>query len=163
MAAGSATSLVHATCVAFEDDGVLILGPSGSGKSDLALRLIDESGSGGGLEPMPCMLVSDDQVVLHRAGDVLVATAPEALRGLIEVRGLGIMPVQQIRDRAVVRLAINFSPHGAVERMPDPALPEIEIAGALVPGLSLSPWEASAPAKVRMAIRSLRRNPSSAT
>ena len=71
---------VHGTCIAIDGAGVLLRGPSGCGKSDLALRLID-----GG-----AVLVADDRVSLEaRAGD-LVASAPDALAGLLEVRGVGI-------------------------------------------------------------------------
>ena len=71
--------MVHATCVAIGDRAVLLCGPSGSGKSDLALRLID-----GGAQ-----LVADDQVVLRAEGGRIVARAPEALAGRMEVRGIG--------------------------------------------------------------------------
>ncbi|MDE0940637.1 MAG: HPr kinase/phosphatase C-terminal domain-containing protein, partial [Pirellulales bacterium] len=78
-----AETLVHATCVAIGEVGVLLRGPSGSGKSDLALRLIE-----GGAK-----LVADDQVVLSEVAGSLLASAPAALRGKIEVRGCGILDI----------------------------------------------------------------------
>ena len=72
---------LHATCVAIEDQGVLLTGPSGIGKSDLALRLIDQG----------AMLVADDQVIVASHGDQLVAHCPEATRGLLEVRHVGLL------------------------------------------------------------------------
>src|SRR6185312_10220968 len=69
--------LLHATTVAIDGAAVLLRGPSGSGKSDLALRLIDAG----------ARLVADDQSELRRVGEVVVVRAPDALRGLIEVRG----------------------------------------------------------------------------
>ncbi|WP_040850329.1 HPr kinase/phosphorylase, partial [Nitrospirillum viridazoti] len=75
---------VHATCVSVGGAGVLLRGASGSGKSDLALRLVDAG----------ALLVADDQVALAAdpTATLLTATAPERLAGLIEVRGLGILP-----------------------------------------------------------------------
>ncbi|NHF71583.1 HPr kinase/phosphorylase [Paracoccus xiamenensis] len=77
------TETIHASAVALEGRGVLILGPSGSGKSSLALQLI---GLGG-------QLIGDDRIVLHRADDAIVASAPAALDGLIEARGIGLIRV----------------------------------------------------------------------
>src|SRR5690606_32729552 len=82
--AGMAT--IHATCVALGDTGILLRGRSGSGKSDLALRLID----GGAL------LVADDRVALSLEGGRVIARPPAALAGYLEVRGVGPMPVPSI-------------------------------------------------------------------
>src|SRR5215475_7809711 len=82
-----AVLLVHATAVAIGGAGVLLTGRPGSGKSDLALRLVDGGAA----------LIADDQVMLQRDGDRLIAGFPDAapaeLRGRLEVRGLGLMPV----------------------------------------------------------------------
>src|SRR5690606_10091511 len=80
---------LHATCIAFGEFGVLLIGPSGSGKSDLALRLIDEGGFGIGTSRLEAALVSDDQVLLQRQGDEVMASAPATIAALLEVRGLG--------------------------------------------------------------------------
>ena len=77
----SASILLHATAVAIDGQAVLLDGPPGSGKSDLALRLIDAGGR----------LVADDQSELSRCGDVLMVSAPAPIAGLIEARGLGIL------------------------------------------------------------------------
>ncbi|WP_342640594.1 HPr kinase/phosphorylase [Rhodoligotrophos ferricapiens] len=156
-------TLVHGTCVAFGADGVLILGPSGSGKSDLALRLIDEHGSGGDGEPMSCALVSDDQVVLRRSGDALIASPPEALRGLIEVRGLGIVRVMATRPSAALRLVVTFAQRETIDRLPDFGAQTIEVANTRLPELRVSPWDISTTAKIRVAITAFRRNVSSST
>ncbi|MGE0748454.1 MAG: HPr kinase/phosphorylase [Rhodospirillales bacterium] len=134
-------TLVHATCVALDRVGVLIRGPSGSGKSDLALRLI-ETGA---------VLVADDQVAVEPVGGALRASAPGALRGLLEVRGIGIVPMESL-DSAPVGLVVDLVPIDAVERLPEPGA-AAAIAGVAIPRLALFAFEAAAPAKVRLAVR----------
>lgn len=95
---------VHASCVARDGAGVLIFGPSGSGKSLLALALID----------MGFTLVADDRVVLHGA----VAEAPEAIRGHIEVRGVGVLALAYTPKARIV-LSVVLGARG-------PRLPEME-------------------------------------
>ena len=137
---------VHGTCVALEGGGVLLLGPSGAGKSDLALRLIDSG----------ARLVGDDCIELARDGDHLVASlptsAPRGLRGRLEVRGIGIVPV---RSRARVRLGlvVELRPDGPIERQPGPAF--YTCLGVRVPLVVLDPFTASAAAKVRLAVHTL--------
>ena len=124
----------HASCAARDGHGVLLLGPSGSGKSDLLLRLLD----------CGFTLVADDQVEIAEG----VARAPAALAGLIEVRGLGIL---RLPHQATARLALVIrlgygAPLG--ERLPDPARdPEFG-----VPSVTLDPWPASAPLRVALAL-----------
>lgn len=79
---------VHGTAVAFERRALLILGPSGSGKSSLALELIATGGQ----------LVSDDRTDLRREGDRIIASAPKAIAGQIEARGLGILHADHLAD-----------------------------------------------------------------
>ncbi|MEY4983000.1 MAG: hypothetical protein RIR62_1266 [Pseudomonadota bacterium] len=97
---------VHAGCVALEGRGLLILGPSGSGKSALALSLM-ALGAG---------LVADDRTILSLRGDALHATCPPALRGLIEARGIGILNVPPL-DGARVVLAVDMGV-AETERLP---------------------------------------------
>ena len=133
---------IHATCVALETGAVLLLGPSGAGKSDLALRLIDSG----------ARLIADDGVLLAPGAAGLVARAPAPIAGLIEVRGLGVMRVPSLAS-SVVRLAVQLSPGGAQDRLPDPA--GWTHAGISVPFIVLDPWQASAAARVRLAMTSL--------
>jgi HPr kinase/phosphorylase len=133
-------ALVHGTCVAIAGRGVLLRGPSGSGKSDLALRLI-EAGA---------WLVADDQVRLSAARNRLVASAPVSLRGLIEVRGVGIVPVKSVA-RAPLALVVDLVAAKDVPRLPEPS--SVQIEGIALPHLLLAPFEASAPVKVRLALR----------
>ena len=92
-----ATVLVHATAVAIAGRAVLILGSSGSGKSDLALRLITTPLLHDG-KPLEVRLVSDDQVIVERQGDRLFASPPPTIAGRLEVRGIGILPVASVQD-----------------------------------------------------------------
>ncbi|MEK9661414.1 MAG: HPr kinase/phosphatase C-terminal domain-containing protein [Alphaproteobacteria bacterium] len=118
---------------------MLLRGESGAGKSDLALRLID-----GG-----AVLVADDRTVLHCAAGRVLLSAPEALRGRIEVRGIGIVPVPSVADIPLA-LVVDLVPSRAVERMPEARYETF--CGMAVPALSLDPRESSAPAKVRLGV-----------
>ena len=149
MTAPPATTIcVHATALAIGAAGVLLRGPSGSGKSDLALRLVD----GGAL------LIADDQVMLRRDGDRLIAgyppAAPAALRGRLEVRGLGLMPVAAA-GAVPLCLVVDLEPGRAIERLPPPA--SAYYLGVALPLLRLDPFAASAAAQVRLAVRTLGR------
>jgi serine kinase of HPr protein (carbohydrate metabolism regulator) len=134
------TETLHATCVAIGGRGVLLMGPSGSGKSDLALRLIDR-GAG---------LVSDDYTVLTAADGQLVASPPPAIAGRIEVRGLDILDVPHV---AGIPVALVIDLAEPVERLPERATRTI--VGIALPLLRLTAFEASAPVKVELALASL--------
>lgn len=138
---------VHGTCVQVHEGGVLLTGPSGSGKSDLALRLID----GGAL------LVGDDLVAVSASEQtperLIVRTAQDRLAGLLEVRGLGIMRVPAV-ESAVLDLVIQMVTADAVERLPGPEW--MTMLGRSVACLRLAPFEASAAAKVRLAAATAR-------
>ncbi|MCE2474993.1 MAG: HPr kinase/phosphatase C-terminal domain-containing protein [Alphaproteobacteria bacterium] len=126
------------TCVAVGGRGVLLQGPSGAGKSDLALRLID-----GGAE-----LVADDRVVLEARAGVLSASAPTALRGLLEVRGLGVF---RLPYRISVAVALVAELGGERDdRLPLPNT--TTVLGHELPAIRLSGERASAAARVRLAL-----------
>lgn len=128
---------VHASCVAIDGRAVLIEGPSGSGKSDLALRLIDRG----------AVLVSDDYTELTAVNGRLVASAPATIAGRIEVRGIGILATPAAPPCPVALLIRAGTP----ERMPEPqTCAMMEIA---VPMILLHLTEPSAPLKVELALR----------
>ncbi len=137
--------LVHGTCVELFGLAVLLRGPSGSGKSDLALRLID-----GGAR-----LVADDQVLLTAETGRIRATAPTRFTGRIEVRGVGIVQVATI-EAAPVALVVDLVAPADVPRLPEPN--ECRLAGITLPSIALAPFEASAAAKVRLAVLAEKRN-----
>ena len=138
MAAQDSTETVHATSVAIGGRGILLCGASGAGKSDLALRLIDRG----------AMLISDDYTIVERNGGQLTASAPATIAGKMEVRGLGVVDMP-FASEAPLALVVDLAQH--VDRMPgDPD--EWIIAGAPLPVIKLSPFEASAPIKVELAL-----------
>ncbi|MEE9299963.1 MAG: HPr kinase/phosphatase C-terminal domain-containing protein, partial [Alphaproteobacteria bacterium] len=136
-------TVIHGTCVAIDDVGLLLRGPPRSGKSDLALRLID-----GGAR-----LVADDRVVLEARDGNLIASAPAPIAGLIEVHGLGIARLDESAE-ARLGLAVELVPPEQVERLPEPESCTYE--GISLPLIRLAPFEASAPAKLRLAARTCR-------
>ena len=132
---------IHASCVAIGAKGVLILGESGAGKSDLALRLMDDG----------ARLVADDRSELYVIRGRLMARAPESIAGLIEVRGLGIV-ARPFRKNVSLALAVQI---GIPARLPDPAFylpPKGLGAVRAVPLIILDASTPSAPAKVRLAL-----------
>lgn len=153
MTAGIRGTLVHGTALALAIDqdgplaGVLIRGESGSGKSDLALRV---------LEACPwrrSRLVADDSVLVGAGEKGVMASCPAAIDGLIELRGVGISAMQRldsVRLRAVVDLV------EAAERLPEAETTTLAGAGgAALCLLRLVPFELSAPQKLRYGVRSI--------
>jgi serine kinase of HPr protein (carbohydrate metabolism regulator) len=137
-------ALVHATCVAVDGVGVLIRGAPGSGKSDLALRLIDAGAT----------LVADDycELAAVEAGPV-TATAPAAIAGRIEMRGFGLLRLPHAAA-AEIALVVDLSRSEEIERLPDRSTTRLE--GRDVPWMRLDAFTASAAAKVRLAVRAIR-------
>lgn len=136
--------------------GVLLLGPPGSGKSDLALRLIDQPGWGITDTLQRAQLVSDDQVVIKLTGGRLVASAPAALAGRIEIRGLGLVDVSH-RTEIPLALTVRLTDYDAIERLPDLEKNRFEILGVSLPTVMIDPTFASAPAQIRAALNWLNR------
>ncbi len=131
---------IHATVIDIDGDGVLLRGPSGCGKSDLALRLIDAG----------ARLVADDRTDLTLSDGRVFASAPVELSGLIEVRGVGIVSMAAL-EKTPLALAVDLVGGADVERIPEPA--KADILGFALPLIRLAPFEASAPAKVRAALK----------
>jgi serine kinase of HPr protein (carbohydrate metabolism regulator) len=134
---------MHATTVAIGGRAVLITGASGAGKSDLALRLLDRGFT----------LVSDDQTVVRRDGDRLVASAPPQIAGKLEVRGIGILDVETTTD-VPVALLVELSVD--MDRLPDETR-ERSVLGLALPLVTIDAMTASAPAKVALALDRLGR------
>lgn len=136
------SAIVHATAVAIGGRAVLLRGASGSGKSDLALRLIDAG----------ARLISDDYSVLRRENEAVVVRGPKPISGLIEVRGLGILRVEALAEAALALIA-DLVASQDVERMPEPH--SETIFGLSIPVVEVAPFEASAAVKLRFALAAL--------
>lgn len=117
--ATGAAANVHASCVALDGRGLLITGPSGSGKSALALQLM----------ALGARLVADDRVDLRRAGDGVIASCPAALHGLIEARGLGLLRAEALAQ-AELALVVDLA---VVETARLPPLRHIPVLGVALP------------------------------
>lgn len=133
---------LHASCAARGGDGVLFLGPPGAGKSELVLRLIGRGWA----------LVADDQVDLAAdPADALIATPPPALRGMLEVRGLGIFRDLPVAAPARLRLVVDLLPAGEQPpRLPEPRA--FEAHGRSLPRVALAGHEAACPDKIALAL-----------
>jgi HPr kinase/phosphorylase len=143
--------LIHATSVALGPRAVLIRGPSGSGKSDLALRFLSSQGALPGND-QPRRLIADDQTELCREGNVLIARCPAAIAGKIEVRGVGIIPVTTMLNSAIIALIVDLvSSPANVPRLPLKTQSET-LLGVTIPKLPLYPFAASAPLKLALAL-----------
>lgn len=103
---------IHATAISLDGRGVLLRGPSGSGKSLLALYLLDVFGARG----REAMLVSDDRVDVDLDGGTIRLFAPPAIAGLIELRGRGVVE-RPYRDGVKLDLVVDFVP--TLVRMPE--------------------------------------------
>lgn len=132
------TDRLHATSAARDGKAVLITGVSGSGKSDLALRLLDRGFT----------LVSDDQTVVKRDGDVLLASAPPSIEGKLEVRGIGIIEVERQSD---VPVALIVELLTDMERLPEDGR-ERDLLGVSIPLVTIDAMTPSAAAKVVVAL-----------
>jgi serine kinase of HPr protein (carbohydrate metabolism regulator) len=129
---------LHTSTVALNGRAVLISGPSGSGKSDLALRLLDRG----------FVLVSDDQTIVRKNGERLIAAAPPTIAGKLEVRGIGIVDME-CTENVPVALIVELT--SDIQRLPDDSRERL-ILGIRVPLISIDATTASAPSKVALAL-----------
>jgi serine kinase of HPr protein (carbohydrate metabolism regulator) len=128
----------HGNTVAKDGRAVIITGPSGSGKSDLTLRLLDRGFT----------LISDDRTVLKRDGDRIIASAPPTIAGKLEIRGIGIVEMDHA-DNLPVALIVELT--SDIQRMPEDSQ-ERSILAVKLPFVTIDAMAASAPAKVAVAL-----------
>ena len=133
---------IHATCISYHNKGILVIGPSGSGKSDLALRMIMDKGA---------RLVADDRTDISIDKDTIFASSPQNIAGLLEIRGIGICNFKfskRVKISLVVELVGNLKD---IERLPNPE--SYEIFGIKLPKIKLYPFESSSINKVILALK----------
>jgi serine kinase of HPr protein (carbohydrate metabolism regulator) len=139
--------ILHAGLLALRLDGLwrgaLIEGPSGAGKSDLALRALDAG----------FRLVADDRTLVWTSGAALYGRAPDALAGLIEARGHGVLEESWVAMAQIVLAVTCVAGADGIDRAPDPRVEST--LGATFPRILLDPREPSAPAKLRRAMQHL--------
>lgn len=131
------SATIHASSVAIGGRGVLIAGASGSGKSDLAMRLIDRGAA----------LISDDYTVVEERDGVVLASPPPTITGKFELRDVGIIALP-FTSQVPIALLVDLD--GAPKRLPEPSTQMI--AGVAVPAIALRGLEPSAPIKVEQAL-----------
>jgi serine kinase of HPr protein (carbohydrate metabolism regulator) len=129
---------IHASTVAVDGRAVLITGPSGSGKSDLTLRMLDRGFT----------LVSDDQTIVRKEGERLIASAPANIAGKLEIRGVGVVEMETVSDLPVA-LIVELT--NEIQRLPDDSR-ERPFLGVSLPLVSVDAMTASAASKVALAL-----------
>lgn len=132
---------IHATAVAIDKHGIMIVGPSGSGKSDLAIRLIDRG----------ARLISDDQVLASRQENTVILNAPASIAGKIELYSVGIFDIPFVSD---IRLVMIVHLTDDAERYPMDAQLEL-LVGMNISSINLDGRTSSAPIKVEMELQKI--------
>ena len=134
--------LFYGTAVLYCGFGILIRGPSGSGKSDLALRLIDDGAD----------LIADDQVIIKSVGEILQLSSPDKISGLIEIRGVGVVRIKYVSG-VPLGLILDINPRKKLKRMP---ITKKELIGNIsIPVITIDAFESSAVAKIKVFIQFL--------
>ena len=133
---------IHSTSVVIDDNGVLILGDSGSGKSDLALRLIDNGAT----------LISDDISICRKNSNNIYLYCPPEIKGLLEVREIGIITVPFV-ERIKLRLVVNLKSNNN-ERFPKNSC--FRILGIKIPIINIEGKNSSAVAKIKVKLNEIR-------
>ena len=133
---------IHSTSVVIDDNGVLILGDSGSGKSDLALRLIDNGAT----------LISDDISICRKNSNNIYLYCPPEIKGLLEVREIGIITVPFV-EKIKLRLVVNLKSNNN-ERLPKDSC--FRILGIKIPIINIEGKNSSAVAKIKVKLNEIR-------
>lgn len=133
---------IHASCLELDKRGILFVGDSGAGKSDMVLRLIEEK---------KAHLVADDRVDIKKYKEQIIASCPNNIKGLLEVRGIGIVKYPS-KPKTVIQLVVRLS-NLPTERIPEEDFFVFE--GVKIPQVTINPKEISSTSKVLAAIRML--------
>lgn len=135
-------TLLHGTTVEIDGLGIFITGPSGSGKSDLAIRLMDRGAK----------LVADDYTEILVVNNGLSARPPQNIKGKIEARGIGIIKVENI-NQTDISIVVQLQEADEIERMPETQ--NVTIEGVELPVVFLCAKHASSVAKLFLYLKSL--------
>ncbi len=130
---------IHGTCIEISGIGILFKGVSGSGKSDLALRCLFAGAK----------LVADDIVIINKEGDELIASSPSKLKGLLEVRGVGIVTKPYV-NITKLGLIVELEKDNKISRIPEEEVCNID--GVMLKHINLNPFEISAVEKLKTII-----------
>lgn len=133
-------TLYHASCVELDGKAIIIEGPSGSGKSDLSLRLIDAGAK----------LVSDDYVDIREENNSLIGYGPPNIEGLIEVRGIGLVEVEHIKSSPLY-LSLELKPRDEIERLPEAEY--FEMHDIQIPNYKFDAFSVSAIVKIKLLLK----------
>lgn len=134
-------SNIHASCVSWKNKGILIIGKTGSGKSDLCLRLIQEYGA---------FLVADDRVILNVSHETIFASSPDSIKHMLEVRGVGILKAPSV-DSCPINIVVELTcDKDNIERLPDDEFGNYE--DIRIPLIRLHAFEVSATHKIIAAL-----------
>jgi serine kinase of HPr protein (carbohydrate metabolism regulator) len=136
---------VHASALKTGDHGILIRGVAGSGKSSLVLQVLSAN-------PERSVLVADDRVILKADCGRLMASAPELLAGLIEIRGQGILRLPYISP-AAIDLVVDIRAADECPRMPTEEERRVNLAGLLVPRIFVARGSGDGAARIGAALR----------
>lgn len=145
---------LHATSISLGEGAVLIRGAPGSGKSSLALQLMETTGTGLGSTPLAARLIADDQSELYLQGDQLWVRCPASISGKLEVRGQGILQVEPAPPGPVVLVA-DLMPHAAIARLPEATDLRESLLSQSVARISIDPLHPAAASRLRLAYVSL--------
>lgn len=135
---------IHATLISCQNNGILLIGPSGSGKSDLALRMIMENNA---------ILVADDRVNIEVIDGCLVGSSPAETFGKIEIRNLGIFPINAKRHEKISLCIELCTDRDKLERMPEDEY--VDFLGVSVAKVKLYPFDCSTTYKIIAKISSI--------
>ena len=128
---------IHANSICLKNKGILITGPSGSGKSDLTLRLIMKYNA---------VLIADDRTIVENKNGVLKASCPQNIKGMLEVRGVGICNFATKASSKISLVVELVSSRSKIERLPNPQ--NAEILGVKIPKIEIYAFDSSAPEKI---------------
>jgi serine kinase of HPr protein (carbohydrate metabolism regulator) len=143
----NADTNIHASAVLLGERGVLIRGPSASGKSSLAYALIEADRDGS-------RLVADDRVDLAAAHGRLVARVPQAIAGKLELRGVGIVSLRFVSP-ARIHLVVDLMPPAECPRLPEAGDATAVLLGLALPHLALPVGAIGHAMRVRAALAAI--------